>query len=882
MTIKTYRDAWGIPHLRADSASELAFAQGHNVALDRAFQIELERHRCQGSSAAFLGAEAVGWDSFARQARLADTAQRCSRRLAPETRSLVDAFVAGVNAGLREGARRAPEFAATGLAPGVWQAWTPLGIWLSTHALFGCFPSKLWREEVALRLGDDAIDLFAADFGTTAGSNGWLVSGRRTVHGAAILAGDPHRFIEDPGVYQQIRLACPEFDVLGLAIPGVPGIAHFGHAGSVAWAITNAMADYQDLYYEQLRRRGDQVEALGPEGYRPAAFHEESIAVRDAEPVTIQVIETDRGPVVVGGLDAPLAISLRYVPRVYEELGFDALPALLRATSVADVDRALERWVEPVNVVQAADTRGGLLQRVAGKVPRRPRANVRRVAPAWEAQHAWQGVHEPLPRAPVDDVAVMANERGLAAPFGVEFAPAHRKQRIRQLLGERSSWSARDMAALHMDTFLPSARPLLALLSLVEGLSEDAERLRKRLLGWDAHMHSWSTDAAAFATLRAALVRRLSAQPVLDPLNRLLGEPHPYPELFAPWLALLPRVAFALEALLTTPRLEHVDLSQLLRGALEEVAAADPSDLPWGELHRLAPWQALPETSGEAWPGLAGDSDCVLSTGSVPGVTHACARAPAARFVWDLARRDDSLWVVPLGASGIPGHAHHRDQLQAWLRGELLPVITDWDLLKEEEEQEPTRHVPLAQRTVVHERTFSDFGTIRVSPVDPERDSDLIFSWVTEERARFWGMGAHSREYVQEIYEYLDSLRTHHAYLLYRDEWPVALFQTYEPAEDPVGERYDVQAGDLGIHVMMGPAEAGRLPGFTAKLVSAFLGFVLAEPSVRRIVVEPDVRNHKAVARFVGLGFVPGQEIELPEKRARLAFLSRDAAERLV
>ncbi|NEE09924.1 penicillin acylase family protein, partial [Streptomyces sp. SID7499] len=70
-------------------------------------------------------------------------------------------------------------------------------------------------------------------------------SGERTASGAPLLAGDPHRFIEAPGVYQQIRLACPAYDVVGLAVPGVPGIAHFGHGGLVAWAITNAMADYQ-------------------------------------------------------------------------------------------------------------------------------------------------------------------------------------------------------------------------------------------------------------------------------------------------------------------------------------------------------------------------------------------------------------------------------------------------------------------------------------------------------------------------------------------------------------------------------------------------------------------------------------------------------------
>ncbi|MER5179710.1 penicillin acylase family protein [Streptomyces sp. NPDC002896] len=707
MRIQVYRDPWGIPHLRAGSALELAYAQGRNAAQDRAWQIEVERHRSQGTTAAFLGADAVGWDRFARQARLDDTARRCFDRLArldADTAAWIRSYVDGVNDGLGDGARRAPQFEATGLTPGQWQPWTPLGVWLSTHILFAGFPTKLWREEVVRRLGAEAIELFATDGPGTSGSNGWLVAGDRTTTGAALIAGDPHRFIEDPGVYQQIRLACPEFDVVGLAVPGVPGIGHFGHTGQVAWAITNAMADYQDLYRERLRRRGDRrhggdalgrdVEALGPDGWRPASAHVETIEVAGADPVEVEVIETERGPVVIGGPDESVAISLRYPPRVREDLGFSALPALLRARSVADVDRAFDQWAEPVNVVQAADTEGGLLHRVAGAVPRRHRDNMLRVVPAWEPGHEWHGWHE-LPREGVEGVAVMANQRGIAGPLGVEFAPPHRQRRIQQLLDEPASWSGKGMAAIHTDTHLASARPLIELLERMgglegpeglEGLSPEAVRLRERLLRWDRGMDAGSTDATAYAAVRAAVVRRLAAHPALSGLS----EPPPYPAIFQPWLALVPRVAYALEALLTSRQIPGVDgttdrlRADLVRSALEDVAADGGEPVPWGEVHRLAPWQALPDATDEQWPGLSGDHDCVLSTSSVPGVTDHSARGPAARYVWDLGRREDSLWVVPFGASGVPGDAHHRDQLPLWLQGELAPVTTDWNLLTEE------------------------------------------------------------------------------------------------------------------------------------------------------------------------------------------------------
>ncbi|MFC8348910.1 penicillin acylase family protein [Streptomyces sp. NPDC057280] len=680
MSAEIYRDAWGIPHLRADGVRALARAQGLVTARDRAWQLEVERHRARGTSAAVLGVDALPWDRFVRRARLDDTARRCFADLSvndPETADWVRAYVDGVNDGL------------TGAdlplgTPGRWEPWTPLGIWLATHILFAGFPAKLWRTEAMKHLGEAAVGLFATDGPGTSGSNGWLVSGERTVTGRAVIAGDPHRFIEDPGVYQQIHLSCPEFDVVGLAVPGVPGIAHFGHTGTVAWAITNAMADYQDLYSEKLRRTGAGVEALDPDGsWRRATRHTETIEIAGEEPVEVEVIETARGPVIAGGPEGlddgtPLALSLRTPPRVTGDLGFSTLLPLLRARRVADVDRAFDQWAEPVNVVQAADTEGGLLHRVAGRVPVRSAANRTRVVPAWEAGHEWTGWHD-MPRTGLTDgVAVMANQRGPAAPLGVEFAPPHRADRIAELLAEKEKWTAADMPAIHMDTHLGSAGPLLDHLAALPDLSPAATGLRATLLAWNRRMDADSSAAALFAAVRSALVRRLAAHPAFAALTT----PPAYPEVLLPWLGLTPRIGYALEHLLRAEELYGIDRPAEVRAAVEEVAAAGPVKT-WGESHRLFPWRAVPDPAFDG-PGLSGDHDCVLCTSAVPGLTDLAARGPAARYVWDLARRADSRWVVPFGASGVPGSPHHRDQQPLWLGGDLVPVVTDFEQLSKE------------------------------------------------------------------------------------------------------------------------------------------------------------------------------------------------------
>ncbi|MFF3374933.1 penicillin acylase family protein [Streptomyces sp. NPDC002680] len=687
---RTYRDAWGIPHLRAADPLQLAYGQGRNAAHDRAWQIEVERHRSQGTAAAFLGTPALSWDLLARRARLEDTARRCFDALDPDTAAWVTTYVDGVNAGLEQGAAAAPEFAATGLAPTPWQPWTPLGVWLAHHILFAGFPTKLWREEVARRLGDHALELFATDGPGTAGSNGWLVPGHRTAHGAPIIAGDPHRPLQNPGFYQQLHLSCPEFDVVGFAVPGVPGIAHFGHTGTVAWAITNAMADYHDLYEELLRGTEDgQVEALGPDGRRPVLhWHRETVEVAGGDPVDVDVIETERGPVIIGdtgNLDGAggeaTVISLRYPPRVTADLGFAAIPALLHARTVADVDRAFDRWIEPVNVVHAADTEGGLLHRVAGYVPVRHRDNTLRVVSARQPGHDWRGRHD-TPRAEVDDLAVMANARGIATPLGTEFAPPHRADRITELLRRSHDWTAPEMTTVHMDTQLRAAAPLLDRVAETDPRTPAAARLRDRLLAWDRRMDADSTAAADYARLRSAVVRRIATAPQL----KSLAGPLPYPAVFEPWLNLTGKVAFALENLLTTDLLPGLDLPGIVADALEETAGAAP--VTWGELHRLAPLRALPGSGDEEpWPGLGGDHDCILATSSVPGLTDLSSRGPSARYVWDLADRDNSLWIVPLGAHGVAGNAHHRDQLPLWASGQLAPVVTDFAHLTEEDDE---------------------------------------------------------------------------------------------------------------------------------------------------------------------------------------------------
>ncbi|RKN47755.1 GNAT family N-acetyltransferase [Micromonospora endolithica] len=171
-----------------------------------------------------------------------------------------------------------------------------------------------------------------------------------------------------------------------------------------------------------------------------------------------------------------------------------------------------------------------------------------------------------------------------------------------------------------------------------------------------------------------------------------------------------------------------------------------------------------------------------------------------------------------------------------------------------------------------------DLGDLALVVVQPDRHAELLHGWVSQPRNAFWGMASHTLDEVREIYAFVDGLPTHHAYLITLDAEPVGLFQTYQPEADPVGERYPVRPGDIGMHLLLHPPR--RLArGLTTAIGPALARFLFRDPAARRIVVEPDVRNEFALRRLRNEGFTFSDEIDMPDKRAQLAFLTRDRFE---
>ncbi len=175
----------------------------------------------------------------------------------------------------------------------------------------------------------------------------------------------------------------------------------------------------------------------------------------------------------------------------------------------------------------------------------------------------------------------------------------------------------------------------------------------------------------------------------------------------------------------------------------------------------------------------------------------------------------------------------------------------------------------------VHVIQDPELGEISFDVMDPDADVDVVHDWVSTPGAHFWGLAELPRDELRDLYAYVDGLPSHHAYLVRRDGLPVVLLQTYEPENDPLGEVYVTEPGDVGLHFLLG-ARGGPARGFTTRIGHLIASFLFSRPEVDRLIIEPDVGNDRALARVRLFGFELGPHVELPGKTGQLAFLTRE------
>jgi penicillin G amidase len=99
--VRVDRDALGVPTITGATREDAARALGFLHAQDRFFQMDLQRRQAAGELSGLVGPRAMEADEGMRLHRFRDVAHRALALADPSYRGVLDAYAAGVNAGLK-------------------------------------------------------------------------------------------------------------------------------------------------------------------------------------------------------------------------------------------------------------------------------------------------------------------------------------------------------------------------------------------------------------------------------------------------------------------------------------------------------------------------------------------------------------------------------------------------------------------------------------------------------------------------------------------------------------------------------------------------------------------------------------------------------------
>jgi penicillin amidase len=725
--VRVQRDRWGVAHIYAKNQHDLFFAQGLIAAQDRLFQMELWKRSGQGRLAEVLGPEAVKRDINARLLRYRGDLRAEFASYSPDTLQILDAFTSGINAYIdaiqKPGARGLPiDFQIAGFKPEYWKPEDCLNR-MAAYSMTGNAASELQNAAVLTLVGaraatglfefDPAVTLDPAPGVDFAGlspallenvvssdrriqfpptalheSNNWTISGALTASGKPLLANDPHRVIAEPSLRYIVHLVAPGWDVIGAGEPALPGVAA-GHNQQIAWGFTIFGLDQQDLYLETLEPADRQLYA-SPRGWARMKVMTETIQVRGAEPVEVQLKFTRHGPVLWE--DGTRALALRWVGSEPGTAGYLGSLALDRARNWQEFEQAMPRWKVPSENIVYADRDGNIGEHSTGLAPLRKNWTGLLPVPG-NGSYEWSGfiANAELPHSynPPAGFLATANHKMIPGdypyPVGFEWAPPARYLRIKEVLetarGSGKKLGVDDMEELQSDVVSLLARELQGLLrqavaAAPEAVAQPARSAGKALLDWDCALSADSPQAALFELWAAELRSALTARAVPEAARTARGK-LPLSLVVSVLSKSQPAVFGAKPA---TSR--DAMLLETLRVAFEKLTAAQGTDMThwsWGALHRVTFRHPLDQSPGAAalfnrGPiPRSGDDDVVQATGfdedSLDQVSGASYRE-----IFDLANWDRSVGINVPGQSGQPGSKHYDDLLPLWRKGQYFPL----------------------------------------------------------------------------------------------------------------------------------------------------------------------------------------------------------------
>jgi len=562
-SIQISHDAFGTPRIIAKTDHDAYFGLGFKHASDRLWQLEVQRRLVQGRLSEILGAEALSQDIWMRTLGIQDSAKQAAQFLSPETTDALKAYSEGINAWVAQATSLPIEFRMLGLRPEPWTIYDSLGAQKMFAFVLGGNMFDEERRDLLLQkftpaqlkffYSYDPLNILAEakpllntnliakkdtlmEFGIGhkfTGSNAWVVSGKHTKTGHAILANDPHLALELPALWYAASMKGDKLDVTGMTIVGLP-IVIFGQNANIAWGGTNLESDQQDLFVETVSSEhpdqykdgeewikfNSRVETIKISPDFPAFLNEA------LQPVDIVVRKTTRGPVISDvRSSSDRMLSLRWAALDHEDRTIESFFKIQYAKNWGEFRKSLSLLKAPGLNFLYADRAGNIGYQVAGMMPERS-IGVGILPQIASKAAEWKGYYDfnllPSILNPENGFFVSANEainHSTEIVISHEWAPPARHERITELLGQsiadKKKFDIHDMAIIQNDKKDKTALELLPLLKNFDAKTQQEIDAIAELKKWDGSFSSESLGASIFATWSYYL-----AHEIFDPVLR--------------------------------------------------------------------------------------------------------------------------------------------------------------------------------------------------------------------------------------------------------------------------------------------------------------------------------------------------------------------------
>jgi len=573
-------------------------------------------------------------------------------------------------------------------------------------------------------------------------SNDWVVSGKLTENGHAMLANDPHLTHIEPSLFYIMHVKGAGFDAYGVTFPGNPYVV-LGHARKLSWGCTTSMADAQDLFIETVDHgHPGQYKYKGE--WRPFTYRDEIIRVRGVggtfQERHFKIRQTVHGPVVndMFGLkkDEP-PLAMRWTGWDFDR-NLKAFDAMVSATDVNDLmarmDRipAAERHVMNIAIMYnhfmkgsnlddflkgmdqivapdqswvAADADGRIAYLPGGFVPIRKHGVGVMPVPGESGEFDWTGfvpVSE-LPQAidPPRGYMATANNEVVDAEwypyvFATNYGSGWRAWRIEELIQKLAPLNMAKMKQIQNDVYVKQAEWHMTFIERamnhLKPTNPLAQRAYAELKAWDLQADLDATAPIVFFTYLKTLRRNTLSDEV---------SPEDYKEYLASG-ELEELVEMALkngrEDLFDDRRTKAVETSDdmIVKSLAEAMAAVDklygpdPQARAWGKIHVIKWYHPLgfgplKDLAVGPYPHI-GASNTVRNAGgsqNKDGIIHTMG-GPVLRHIMDMGDPDGAQIVIDGSESGQWLSPNYRDLHQLYVHSEYVTAVMDPERVKKE------------------------------------------------------------------------------------------------------------------------------------------------------------------------------------------------------